>query len=812
MTDLDYHSQHIYYSISKLYFDVQTTEEIIKNSVVEIEYRNMDGIQVLYDDRMGAPSNRKECGTCHKTIYECIGHFGHIRLCEDIIHPLYTRKLLNILKSYCMECGKRYKKKKQCDHPEPKLTLSKDGSCILDNKIPLTVDVIKSSIEKIELHNTFTSHSNPKSLIMSVLPVLPICCRIPVYINGVAHDDDLTIQYFDILKINAACMEIDRSTQSDEFMKKMSTLTFRIKCLFNNSQNKLKHVNGRAFKGIKERLGGKQGQIRMYMMGKRVNLSARTVVSAEPTLAIQEMGVPTEICNTLYFKERYNKYNHAFLEHLMRTGKLQLVIKEHVNMVNPSTINLIMNRREIVFTYEYPPEHGRYMSDTHLYIYFGDVLCRNLMDGDVVLLNRQPTLHRHSMTAMRVKVLPYRTFRFNLAITKQFNADFDGDEMNIHVPMDYDSKVELEELCSVRANVMSIQQGQNVVCLVQDSLLGSYIMSRFEYPILESYMQQVCTYARIPIEEYESMMDRIHGMNISLTSKVLISLALPRYFTWKTSFMLDGERVNVHIQDGLLLDGFFSKSLLGSGTQSIIRVVENLMGGDASLEMINRFQFICNAWFSDNGYSIGIKDCIIPISVSNHITQTVMDGLNESIPLCGDVNIDEYAIQTHLNNIKNKAMAHSHQYMKQYSRFANPVLSGAKGDFFNVAQIASIIGQQTVSGKRVLPTIDHRKRTLPHQKNESSIKYQYINSGFIRNSFFDGLTASEYFYHSMSAREGLIDTSMKTANTGYLQRKIIKVCEDVRIDHTRAVVGSGGIVFNSIYGEDGILPSSLFNK
>jgi DNA-directed RNA polymerase beta' subunit len=189
---------------------------------------------------------------------------------------------------------------------------------------------------------------------------------------------------------------------------------------------------------------------------------------------------------------------------------------------------------------------------------------------------------------------------------------------------------------------------------------------------------------------------------------------------------------------------------------------------------------------------------------------TLDEGLNVHIPSYNNPVLDEYNTQDHLSDLKNRVMKQAYQRIKSSSRFVDPVLSGAKGDFFNISQISSILGQQTVSGKRVIPTIDYNRRTLPHQKYESSTKFSYINSGFIRRSFFAGLSATEYFYHSMSAREGIIDTSMKTAVTGYMSRKIIKVCEDIHIDHMGSVRGPNGMLLNTLYGVDGMTPISPF--
>jgi len=807
------------HSVNSVEFYIPSDEEIKQTCVMEVKYKNIDGIQVLYDTRMGALDKQK-CATCSKDVYSCIGHFGYIHLCEPIVNPLLVRKFVDILNKFCIECGKKIGDKSSsrptteqyCTLHESskkfKIILTSDLELMHKRKVLTCLEICRL-VDLIERTHNLPDTQRPSRYMLHALPVLPICCRIPVFINGVAHDDDLTTGYFNILRINQQCLElVDKPI---EYINKVKILHFHVRSLIDNSKGKYRHVNDRIFKGIKERIGGKHGQIRTNMMGKRVDLSARSVVSAEPTLRTDEMGVPASMATTLYFRERYCKYNHAFLVDLYRRGHIQLVVKEQFY---PSrTISVVSHKRKLIFTYQSVPvdKSGvpmRYMDTHHVYIYFGDIVCRDLMDGDVVLLNRQPTLHKHSMTAMKIKILPWSTFRFNLAVTKQYNADFDGDEMNLHVPMDYDSKVELEELASVRAGIMSMQQGQNVVCLVQDSVLGIYMMTRYAYPLSLELFQQLVVMSNIDMDDALYVQQYVSDSSTQLTTMHLVSLIFPRYFSYETTFMNNGTLCTVSVEHGILLKGYLNKSLLGSSPKSLISVLHGLYGADVALRFIDRSQMIANAWFTLNGCSLGIRDCMVPSHISQQIKHTIDNGLMQDKAVYGVDALDEYHTQTHLSNIRNKAMKHAHTYLLMNSRFREPIVSGAKGDFFNSTQISSLLGQQTVSGKRILPTIDHGRRTLPHQKVESSTKFKYVNAGFIRNSFFHGLSMTEYFYHSMSAREGLIDTSMKTANTGYLTRKITKLCEDVYTDKFGHVRNSTKL-FNLVYGVDGVVPHSI---
>ena len=541
-------------SIGKIGFGVMSREEIIKLSVVKIFSSKLSGPNSIYDEMMGPMENNKFCQCCDKDNKECPGHFGYIELNHKIIHPLYYKTVISFLKCFCKVCSRclinedqlrlrnllRFTKEtrftkilelcekidicpfEDCRNPQPKIILVTSESNIymvhkkksesvrtqlIEGEIQSIFDNIPS--EHVKLLGLDPDYIHPKNLIISALPVLPPIARPYIQADNMTCDDDLTIQYLEIIKTNNH-LENPLLPES-KILKNIQSLKFRIKCLFDNSQEKAKHTNGRPMKGIKKRLAGKEGQIRNNLMGKRVNKSGRTVIGPDPTLRVQEIALPKEMANILTYPIRVNKYNFDILTKLANSGQASFVIrnqgKTRINLkyatfrkgtellygdivireknetvykytinINNSFLNLepgdkIIRNKVLLKSIKYPEKKV-------FNLQYGDIVERFLQDGDVVLLNRQPTLHQGSMIAKIIKIRPAKTIRMNLATTKSYNADFDGDEMNIHVPNTPESEAELRILSATRSKLISHQSSKPSIVIVQDALLGSYLMTK----------------------------------------------------------------------------------------------------------------------------------------------------------------------------------------------------------------------------------------------------------------------------------------------------------------------------------------------
>lgn len=501
------------YEIDSIGFGIYTAQELLAISVCKVDSTKHSGPGSVYDPRMGTTDQSKTCETCNETAITCPGHFGHIELNEPIIHPLFFPRVESFLRCFCVSCHRLLISKDQllllrfnrfrvenrfnhlldyfkkidiccwenCMADQPTYKYSSSDSSISQiytfgkdkTSIVMTVEEIKKIFENISDEDVELLGFNPKvthpcSLILTVIPVLPPCDRPYVQANGNIGDDDLTIQYMEIVKQNNLLTEEVKVVADGKAKKPMNaktkgtalkSLQFRFATLLDNSKGKIKHTtNSRPYKGIKERMTAKSGLVRGAMMGKRVDFSGRTVIGSDPTLKFDELGVPEEMARVLTVPVKVNKVNFDEMLDVINNGRANQIQTMSRNPEGKmSTVNLtrmlqiygtmllagdvihrgqqripVVTGKEVLKKGDKIMRDGKFLDDVkypgrRVYnkLQIGDIVHRQLRDGDYVLLNRQPTLQKESMQAMKVRINKYKTLKFNLAITKPFNADFD---------------------------------------------------------------------------------------------------------------------------------------------------------------------------------------------------------------------------------------------------------------------------------------------------------------------------------------------------------------------------------------------------
>lgn len=457
----------------------------------------------VYDPRMGTTDSSIKCETCKENAIICPGHFGHIELNEPIVHPQYYKRVCAFLSCFCMKCYRLILQKDQiliagfqkfkgearftqileklkkvdiccqkdeydeiCGQEQPKIKFNSSdftySKIYMDGKnktsVMIDTDEIKKVFDNILDEDVVTLGFNPelvhpRNFIISVLPVLPPCNRPYVKVDNKICDDDLTIQYIEIIKANNNLLgnTTKKNDQNETTRQKaLASLRFRISTTMNNDQGKARHTtNGRSIKGIKERLTGKEGQIRNNMMGKRCDYTARTVIGPDATLRMGELGVPSCIANILTVPVCVTNFNIHILQKMVDNGLVNFLCKPdnktiidlqrfkrgtklvYGDVIYRGTERIIVkDGRELVEEGDKVERNGEILtklkpSNRKYNLSLGWIVNRPLQDDDYVLLNRQPTLHMASMLAMKVKIHKYKTLRMNLAITKPFNADFD---------------------------------------------------------------------------------------------------------------------------------------------------------------------------------------------------------------------------------------------------------------------------------------------------------------------------------------------------------------------------------------------------
>ena len=921
--------------VTKVEFGILSPEEIIKQSVVKVEhevlYENKEPkVGSLSDVRMGCIDKNMECYTCKETINNCPGHFGHIELNVAVYHIQFIKVVKKILECVCHKCARfrllpsddRFKKlmhvkekfkyacenakiKKVCEHSdceEKLLPLRRTNGNYLyyDNKkfdkkmgrIPLIADDARNILERItdeicRFIGLDPEKARPEWMIITVLPVPPPCVRpsITVDTNG-RSEDDLTHMLTNIIKYNNLVKRHENSRSAADFKEQLQV---HVTTYIDNDISGIDPVlqkGGRPIKSMSARLKGKDGLIRGNLMGKRVDFSARTVITGDPNISIEEVGVPYSIAKNLTFPETVSIYNREVLQKLVDNSPnypgAKFVIRE-----DGSRVDLQYCARKPVLR-------------------VGDKIERHMQNGDIVLFNRQPTLHKPSMMGHRAKVMTGSTFRLNVNICSSYNADFDGDEMNLHMPQSYETQAELSTLSRVSQLLISAQANKPVNALVQDALCGIRQLTSRDTFLTRAQMENLVMWLKKTPSEADDLAKRekyaqnktegsmlsqkIYTLDPSVctekencphctasgirvidgkgpvsfsgeeeqnekrgnyprlptpaivkpiplwTGKQLLSLMLPCIdlygFHSVHSSRLDHFKKNFHptpkevqrwidenpedtrviIADGELLSGIICKRTAGSAAGSIIHVIFNDYGSDAARDFMDNASQIIVQWMLMEGFSVGLGDAVISRSATSAIKDIVDEQYKKadvvismyrsgSLLAQGNMSAEETKenkLQEILAKARDAAGALAGTSLNKKNNIKQMVEAGSKGSILNICQISAAVGQQIVDGKRI--PYGYHKRTLPHyEKLEDSPE----SRGFVRNAFISGLMAQEVFFHAMGGREGLIDTSVKTSETGYIQRRLVKALEDYCVKYDGTVRNSKGEVVQFYYGEDG---------
>ena len=651
----------------------------------------------------------------------------------------------------------------------------------------------------------------PEWLILTVLPIPPPPVRPSVSTDSSSRsEDDLTHALSQIIKISTNLKKLIASGAAAHAIGDfVQLLQFHVNTYLDNSvtgQARGVLRSGRPIKSISQRLKTKEGRVRGNLMGKRVDFSARTVISGDANIGIDQLGVPWTIALNLTFPETVTPYNVEKLTKLVENGPhpppgetgAKYIIRE-----DGQRLDLRYLKKS---------------SDRHLE--YGYKVERHLQTGDVVLFNRQPSLHKMSIMGHRVKIMPYSTFRLNLAVTSPYNADFDGDEMNMHVPQTLETRAETIELMMVPKMIVSPQANKPVIGIVQDSLLGTRIMTKRDGFLTKELLMNILMW----IEHWDGVVPEpaIIKPKPLWTGKQVFSLIIPPGINYerKSGWHPDDDQrdisagdTQVKIEDGVLLTGTLCKKSLGSSSGGLVHVIWMDQGPNAARLFLNHVQTVVNYWLLQHGFTVGIGDTVADEATMGEINniismaKTEVQGLIEQAqngqlePQPGRTLVESFEakVNASLNKARDKAGKNAQASISDSNNVKVMVTGGSKGSFINISQMTACVGQQNVEGKRI--PFGFVNRTLPHfTKDDQGPE----SRGFVENSYLRGLTPQEFFFHAMGGREGLIDTAIKTASTGYIQRRLIKAMEDVMLRYDGTIRNSMGDVIQFLYGEDGM--------
>ncbi|KKY19120.1 putative dna-dependent rna polymerase ii largest [Phaeomoniella chlamydospora] len=661
-------------------------------------------------------------------------------------------------------------------------------------------------------------NARPEWMILTVLPVPPPPVRPSISMDGTAQgnrsEDDMTFKLSDILRANQNVRRVQQEGSPEHVLNEhVSLLQWHVATYMDNdiaglSDMKAQHKSGRPLKSIRARLKGKDGRLRQNLMGKRVDFSARTVITGDPNLSLDEVGVPRTIAKTLTFPETVTPFNIDKLKVLVQNGPTEHPGARYVIRDTGERIDLRHNKKTGGVTLQY-----------------GWKVERHIQDGDVILFNRQPSLHKESMMAHRVRVMPYSTFRLNLSVTAPYNADFDGDEMNLHVPQSQESRSELANICMVPLNIVSPQRNSPLMGIIQDTLLGIYKICRRDVMLSKEDVMNVMLW----LDDWDGVIPQpaILKPRPRWTGKQIISMVLPaalnlaRFDKEKEDSWYPANDGNLLISDGELMFGIFNKKAVGASANGVVHTIFNEFGPEAALKFFNNAQRVVCYWLLHNGFSIGIGDTIPDAATvakvqervdtkKEEVADVTYKAQNEDLEPAPGMNVRETfesKVSAALNNARDEAGSVTEDSLKDLNNAIQMARAGSKGSTINISQMTALVGQQSVEGKRI--PFGFKYRTLPHFAKDD---YSAQSKGFVENSYLRGLTPSEFFFHAMAGREGLIDTAVKTAETGYIQRRLVKALEELTVKYDGTVRDSRGNIAQFLYGEDGLDGAHIENQ
>jgi len=841
-TNSNYDSMNVS-KVVGIQFSILSPDEIRRGSVAEITSRdtyinNKPVIGGLFDPRMGVLEPGLICPTDGLDYMQTPGYAGHIELARPVFYIQYLNTIQKIMRCICFKCSKlliskeKYKqalkiqgdtrwkyvfslasKIRRCGED------TEDGcGCLQPHKIrkeglatiyaewqsedtgsePMIVKITPEMVlkifkrisdEDVSFMGFSPVYSRPDWMICQVMSVPPPAVR-----PSVKHDsqqrseDDLSHILVNIIKTNKTLQEkIQNNAPSNVIDDWLLVLQYYVATQVDNKIPGAAPVaqrSGRPLKSIKDRLNGKGGRMRGNLMAKRVDFSARSVITADPNISIRELGIPMKVAKNITKPVYVNKINKNFLTKLVRNGPEVWPGAKMLEKCNGESITL-----------------KYYLDRNSIVLEEGDIVHRHMMDGDAILFNRQPTLHRMSMMCHIARIMKRGdTFRMNVADTRPYNADFDGDEMNLHMPQDPESEAELKNLAAVPYQIISPANNASIIGIYQDSMLGSYLFSKEGIKFTpRQAMNLLMMFNGVNEIELSKDIQKEGGItNYDILSQIMPPLSIKN---------------KIEIKNGRYMKGQMDKGVLGGRSRGLLQRVCNDFGNMASAKFIDDLQNIVTEYMKNAGFSVGISDLISNQSTNEEIVKVITNKKNDVKNLIDQVQLgvfenntgktNEEEFETQVNSILNQATAEAGKIglknLSEGNRFVEMVKAGSKGSDLNISFMISCLGQQNVDGKRIPYGFEHR--TLPHfTKYDDSPNAR----GFVESSYINGLTPQELFMHAMGGRVGLIDTAVKTSTTGYIQRRLIKGLEDLMVNYDMTIRTNKNKIVQFHYGDDGI--------
>lgn len=844
-------------------FSVWSPTEVRKFSVAEItapETYDEDGMPVqggLMDNRLGTLEPGQKCATCGNTSAKCPGHFGHIELAEPVLHIAFVDDIHKLLLITCRSCNRiklepeelakyksirdtkaayavitlenikdeiieRSKKVKVCPHcgkdqydlifTKPTIFVEKTDAG--ENRLlPITIRERLSHVpdDDLTLLGYDPKTARPEWFVLQVLPVPPVTVRPSIILEtGIRSEDDLTHKLVDIIRVNQRLKESKEAGTPPLIVQDLvDLLQYHVTTYFDNEVSGIPqahHRSGRPLKTLTQRLKGKEGRFRGSLSGKRVDFSSRTVISPDPNLRISDVGVPTDVAKKLTIPETVSQWNLERLKELVING--------------PNTYpgaNYIIRPDGVKIRLDYVSDR-KAIADSLAPSY---VVERHLANDDIVIFNRQPSLHRMSIMAHSVVVLPYRTFRLHPAVCPPYNADFDGDEMNLHVPQSEEARAEATLLMRVQDQMISPRYGGPIIGAIRDFITGAFMLTRDGSTLTKDEFANLAMIGGYEGPLPEPAVTTKDGQKLYYSGKQLFSLFLPRDFnfiiTSKWNKAAKGEGRDVVVKNGDLISGVIDKASIGAEEpDSVLHRIAKDYGTGTARRFLDSILTMLKTYITHRGFTYGYSDLWLSPETRQEISDIIQKTYEKvyeliqqyndgTLPLTrglsGEEALELYVVNE-LSRARDRAGRTADRAFPDENSGVIMASTGARGSTLNIGQMTAALGQQSIRGKRIQK--GYHNRALSHFR---PMEASPDAKGFVKSNYRDGLSPLEFFFHAMGGREGLVDTAVRTQQSGYMQRRLINALEHLKIEYDLTVRDPHGSIVQYLYGEDGIDPA-----
>ena len=807
------------------------------------------------DLHMGTVDHEYKCLACQNRKLYCPGHPGSIELKCGIYSPLFAKYIRQYAKIFCHRCGNlsitkisnnpsdrlrlsetvtannsnKFKKCPTCNFKNPHVIpdpnnpigimaiyeiTGKDGityqeRCIYPNEMYKIFDRIKDT-DLIKIGKKKPEIQHPRSFIIKTLQVPPNTIRPKTknYGGGRTRSDDLTNLIQNIVAYNDNLPDDipDIITpEMNDLILSIDNLSLAIYELIKGTKPKDKKrmvgYGKKAQSSIASRMPRKYGRIRRNLMGSRATVTSRSFITDDNSLEIDVVGVPIQIAMDIPIKEVVREYNRE---------KLMIYFQNGLDRY-PGCVKVTKGKTGKVHYIGCIPEEFE-LED-------GDIVWRHLIDGDIAQFNRQPSLLPSNISANRVKILRTGgTFRLNAIACALYNADFDGDAMNMIFTQSMSAMNEIAILSSVEQRFITFN-GNPAMGMFQDALIGIAKLTRDYAQFNKFHAMQMFG----QMDLYPNFTDTNYTGR-DLVSKILPKITYkgkPKFYEPNYAHVIKYKKseISVDIRRGKLLSGVLDKATVGQGTAGgILHVIHNEFGPRIALDVTYRLQQITTAFLQTRGCTIGLRDMIMPKSIldttifkiiSNTLyeAELITERLDrgEIIPPLGKT-LTEFYEDLVLNQLQ-----HGDEFVEpvlqnmdmEHNEFYDLVSTGSKGDIGKIMSCVSAIGQVTIAGKRPAAQFGY-KRTLPYFTRFDT---HPGSRGYITNSYMSGLTVPELIFHAMDARYALIQKGLSVSITGEQGRKAIKNLESNIVDnHFRVTRSSTSNIVQLNYGDDNMDP------